>query len=168
MFFSLILNIIAFLLYVPPYKMGYYYYIIVQVYSENKWMNVEYHTNSGSYGCADQHYFYTHTYEQSRHYDPLDDDDDMGDHRYIFTYETLQMDFDRYKSVDLTEIKDYMLKLIKTGVTTDNLETLRRKIDNIIEPEEHPFLAELERYYNKCKKYLLGYDDVRVIYGLSP
>ena len=147
--------------------MGYNYFILIQALDGDKWINVKCDSCSGSYGCTDRHYFFTHRVGRQIFGENIPGYNE--DYYYLFSYKTLEEDFKEYiRNDDISEIKDYISTLIGDNVTRENLEQLRYKIDELLEKDECIFFHELEKYYNQCTEYLQHYDNVRIIYGYTP
>lgn len=153
--------------------MGYCYYILIQGYKDNKWNNLDYKNNHGTYSCCGNHYFYVFMNSMSACKENLIDD--MGDTQYIFRFEDIKADYERYITYRQNyEFKERAMEIIENSFSKKSLTELRDNLDKLInntddfDSELCMFLPELEEYYNKCMKYYGDYEDIRVIYGISP
>lgn len=159
--------------------MGYNYYILIQgrgsiAADSNRedWIDLQYYDYSGSYSGTDQHYFFTHA---SNQYQLVGNDfsKEMGDFQYVFTYETLTSDYKQYvENYDLVleslNLKDKLHNIAESKLTIETIMELHDCLTNIIEAHACYFREELEIYYMICKELHSEYQDVRIIFGLSP
>lgn len=101
--------------------MGYNYYILIQGLEstdpEKKWTDLEYYDNSGTYSSTHRHYFFFSYKNDQYQIVGQTFTKDMGETQYVFSYDTLQ--------------SDYQQNVEKYDLILSQSESLRNKLREI-------------------------------------
>lgn len=157
--------------------MGYNYYILIEGSNGDEWIEIYYVALSGSYSAVKEHYFV-----DKRHYGYGESKDhfkhNMGDYQYIFTYETIKTDYEKYSKSGVfpeTDIKRKFVNFLTQEITRNSLEEIRDYIVEITGSESlsenqitNGALDELTYYYDLCNNYRDKYKEIRIIFGINP
>jgi hypothetical protein len=143
--------------------MGYSYEIILEYREGDEWKNLEHYSNIGSYGSSDYHYFFNNLNYSNliKPYNFLYDSNEY----YLIDIEKMTKDYlEIYENN--SKWKDKLIKYIKE---VDNIELVKEYINDLEYDIRVPlYFDELENWYNIVNRNkLLGYDNIRLIYGLS-
>lgn len=161
--------------------MGYDYYILIQGKKNEDWYTIDYKSCGGTYVAVDNHYFYTEK-ERTRNVSSceIEYSQDMGEFQYEFSYETMKDDYEKYsfnkdKPQALVDIKHHIKNILDKELTYDVIVGLKDYLKGFTDDLDHSsrgvtegYFNELKNYFGQCMKYKEHYDDVRIIFGLSP
>ena len=151
--------------------MGYNYYILIQGL-QNNWIDLEYYSHSGSYSGTLQHYFFNNMCKQYQLVG-YDFNHDMGESQYVFSYQTLESDYNQYvDNHDFVSkcdgLKDKLVNIAESELNMETIILLHDHLTNIINSNACYFREELEIYYLLCKELSQDYQDIRIVFGISP
>lgn len=155
--------------------MNYNYCINLQGFIDGKWIQIECNSFVGTYGSGGNHYFYTCIHDLNHSntvycQHPDDSHQYTEECHYIFSFETIEEDYMKHISdYNLVPHNDQLKEMIMNDdISIDTLIQIRDVLNTVISTHDDVFRDELEHYYLRCCELYDNYDDVRIVFGITP
>ena len=135
--------------------MGYMNCFLIRGYNEqNELIDLEYYRISGTYSCADFHYFLRKRYRVNKI--TYDGKKNMEEDCFKFSFDFIKSEYKKYSS-----------KKVKPDNSSDN-DINDEQLEDVTDSINDKQFEELEIYYEKCLNFETeGYTNIELLYGIG-